>query len=62
MTIYKIEGKNAQGANGSWEIEAQTKDEVLKVIQARGITAEKIDGETVKTGKAQTPKEIDDGV
>ncbi len=56
MTTYEIEGKNAQGASGSWEIEAEDKDEVLKVIKARGIIAEKIDGETVKTGKAQNSK------
>ncbi len=60
MSIYSIEGKNAQGASGSWEIEAEDKDEVLKVIKARGIIAEKIDGETVKAGKARTLKgEID---
>lgn len=63
MTIYVIEGKNAQGASGSWEIEAKDKESVEKIIKARGIQADTINGEDVKWSKAPTPKEkINDGV
>ncbi|MCK5605386.1 hypothetical protein KAR91_26075 [Candidatus Pacearchaeota archaeon] len=56
MTMYSIEGKNAAGNKGTWDIEASDKDAAEKIIKARGITAEKVNGETVKKGKAQNSK------
>ena len=56
MTIFLIEGKNKQGVSGSWEIKAKDKDAVRKVINNRGIQAEKINGEDVKRGKAPNSK------
>lgn len=63
MTMYKIEGRNAQGARGTWEIEASDKDDAFGIIMARGIQADTINGETVKQTKPKTLKgERDDGV
>jgi len=52
MNTYLITGKNKQGKPGTWEIEANDKESLKKIIDSRGLQAERIDGEEVKRGKA----------
>ena len=63
MTIstYNIEGKNSEGQAGTWDIQAEDKDELLKIIEARGLQADKIDGKAAGRVKPKT-MEDDDGV
>jgi len=60
MGTYSINGKNKAGEAGLWDIEADSKEDLEKILISRGMKAENINGETVKRVKLSTLKEDDE--
>ncbi len=61
MNSYKIEGKNAEGQKGSWIIEADSREEFLKIVETRGLSIDKVDGKELQRVKPTT-REVEHGV
>ena len=63
METYHIAGKNQNGEDGSWEIQADNESDLKKILTDRAIEAKTINGEVVKKAKPKPQREIDeDGV
>ena len=56
METFKVEGTNAAGFKGTWDVGAEDSEALRERLKDRGITASKIDGESVKKAKPKTLK------